>query len=50
MNTLDLVKERKVMLAIASKAEEAGFVVLEATNDQVYIWKEQRNINECYCS
>ena len=37
MNTLDLVKENKVMLAIAMKAEEIGFDVLEATSDQVMV-------------
>lgn len=37
MNTLDLVKENKVMLAIAMKAEEAGFNVLEAASDKVVV-------------
>lgn len=30
MTTLDLVKKDKVMLAMAIKAEEAGFIVMEA--------------------
>lgn len=37
MNTLDLVKENKVMLAIVIKAEEAGFNVLEATSNKVVV-------------
>lgn len=37
MNTLDLVKENKVMLAIAMKVEEAGFDVLEAASDKVVV-------------
>ena len=37
MNTLDLVKENKVMLAIVIKSEEAGFNVLEATYDKVIV-------------
>lgn len=37
MNTLDLVKENKAMLAIVIKSEEAGFNVLEATYDKVVV-------------
>lgn len=37
MNTLDLVKENKAMLAIVIKSEEAGFSVLEATYDKVVV-------------
>ncbi len=37
MNTLDLVKENKTMLAIASKSEESGFNVLEATSNKVVV-------------
>lgn len=37
MNTLDLVKENKVMLAIVIKAEETGFNVLEATSNKVVV-------------
>lgn len=37
MNTLDLVKENKTMLAIASKSEESGFNVLEATSNEVVV-------------
>lgn len=37
MNTLDLVKENKVMLAIAMKAEEAGFNVLKATSNKAVV-------------
>lgn len=37
MNTLDLVKEDKVMLAIVIKAEEAGFDVLEANSNHVTV-------------
>ena len=37
MNTLDLVKQNKVMLAIVMKAEEAGFDVLEATSSCVTV-------------
>lgn len=37
MNTLDLVKQNKVMLAIVIKTEEAGFNVLEATSRQVTV-------------
>lgn len=37
MNTLDLVKENKTMLAIVIKSEEAGFNVLEATYDKVVV-------------
>lgn len=37
MNTLDLVKENKTMLAIVIKSEEAGFDVLEATSNKVVV-------------
>lgn len=37
MNTIDLVKEDKVMLAIVIKSEEAGFNVLEATSNKVVV-------------
>lgn len=37
MNTLDLVKENKAILAIVIKSEEAGFNVLEATYDKVVV-------------
>lgn len=37
MNTLDLVKENKAMLAIVIKSEEAGFNVLEATYYKVVV-------------
>ena len=37
MNTLDLVKKNKVMLAIVIKSEEAGFNVLEATSHKVVV-------------
>lgn len=37
MNTLDLVRKNKVMLAIAIKSEEAGFDVLEATSNKVVV-------------
>ena len=37
MNTLDLVKENKTMLAIVIKSEESGFDVLEATSNKVVV-------------
>lgn len=37
MNTPDLVKENKTMLAIAIKLEEAGFDVLEAISNKVVV-------------
>lgn len=37
MTTLDLVKKDKVMLAIAMKAEEAGFIVMEASSYKVVV-------------
>lgn len=37
MNTLDLVKENKVMLAIVIKFEGAGFNVLKATSNKVVV-------------
>ena len=37
MATLDLVKKDKVMLAIAMKAEEAGFIVMEASSYKVVV-------------
>ena len=37
MTTLDLVKKDKVMLAIAMKAEEAGFIVMEASSHKVVV-------------
>lgn len=37
MTTLDLVKKDKVMLAIAIKAEEAGFIVMEASSYKVVV-------------
>lgn len=37
MNTLDLVKDKKVMLAIATKVEQEGFDVLEATSNKVVV-------------
>lgn len=37
MNTLDLIKENKTMLAIVIKSEEAGFDVLEATSNKVVV-------------
>lgn len=37
MNTLDLVKENKTMLAIAGKSEESSFNVLEATSNKVVV-------------
>lgn len=37
MTTLDLVKKDKVMLAIAMKAEEAGFIVMEASSSKVVV-------------
>ena len=37
MNTLDLVKSNKVMLAIVAKAEQEGLYVLEATSSKVIV-------------
>ena len=37
MNTLDLVKDKKVMLAIVAKAEQEGLEVLEATSRKVIV-------------
>lgn len=37
MNTLDLVKDNKVMLAIVMKAEQEGFNVIEATSGEVVV-------------
>lgn len=37
MNTLDLVKENKVMLAIVNKAYENGFDILGSTNHEVVV-------------
>jgi hypothetical protein len=37
MNTLDLVKNNKVMLAIATKVEQEGFYILEATSSKVIV-------------
>lgn len=37
MNTLDLIKDKKVMLAIVAKAEQEGFDVLEATSNKVIV-------------
>lgn len=37
MNTLDLVKEDKIMLAIVIKAEENGFNIIEANNHRVIV-------------
>lgn len=37
MNTLDLVKENKTMLAIVIKSEEAGFDIVEATSNKVVV-------------
>lgn len=37
MNTLDLVRDNKVMLAVVMKAEQAGFEVLEATSSKVVV-------------
>lgn len=37
MNTLDLVKDKKVMLAIVSKVEQEGFDILEATSNKVIV-------------
>lgn len=37
MNTLDLVKENKIMTAIVIKSEGAGFNVLEATGNKVVV-------------
>lgn len=37
MNTLDLIKENKIMSAIVIKSEEAGFDVLEAISNKVIV-------------
>ena len=37
MNTLELIKDKKVMLAIIAKAEQEGLEVLEATNNKVIV-------------
>ena len=37
MTTLDLVKKDKVMSAIVIKAEEAGFIVMEASSYKVVV-------------
>ena len=37
MNTLDLIKDNKIMLAIVTKAVQEGFDVLEATSSKVIV-------------
>lgn len=37
MNTIDLITQDKVMLAIVIKAEEAGFDIVEATSNKVVV-------------
>lgn len=37
MNTIDLVKDNKVMIAIVAKAEQEGLRVLEATSSRVVV-------------
>lgn len=37
MNTIDLVKDNKVMIAIVTKAEQEGLRVLEATSSKVVV-------------
>lgn len=37
MNTLNLIKENKIMSAIVIKSEEAGFDVLEAISNKVIV-------------